>query len=44
LAVVIDNANARVRAFFSEELDDRAKKRLTEAVLDYHRKHLGVER
>jgi hypothetical protein len=44
LAVVVDNANAKVRAFFSEELDDRAKKRLIEAVLDYHRKHLGIEK
>jgi len=44
LALVVDNANAKVRAFFSEELDDRAKKRLTEAVLDYERKHLGVEK
>jgi hypothetical protein len=44
LAVVVDNGNAKVRAFFSEELDDKAKKRLTEAILDYHRKHLGVEK
>jgi len=44
LAVVVDNANAEVRAFFLEELDEKAKKRLMEAVLDYERKHLGVEK
>jgi len=43
LALVVDNANAKVRAFFSEELDDKARKRLIEAVLDYERKHLGIE-
>ena len=44
LAVVVDNDNAKVRAFFLEELDEKAKKKLMEAVLDYEKKHLGVEK
>ena len=44
LAIVVDNDNAKVRAFFLEELDEKAKKKLMEAVLDYEKKHLGVEK
>jgi len=44
LAVVADNASARIWAFFEKELGDDEKKKLFEAVLEFHRKHIGVEK
>jgi hypothetical protein len=44
LAVVVDNASARVRVFLEVELDEREKRRLVEAVLEFYRKWIGVEK
>jgi hypothetical protein len=44
LAVVVDNANARVRVYFEGELSEGDKKRLFEAVLEFYRKHVGAEK
>jgi hypothetical protein len=44
LAVVVDNANARVRLFFEKELEEKEKKKLVEAVIEFYRKHIGVEK
>ena len=42
LAVTVDNANARVRVFFEEELSEDRKKELFEAVMEFYRRHIGV--
>jgi hypothetical protein len=39
MAVVVDNANARVR-----ELTERERKRLVDAVMDFYRRWVGVEK
>jgi hypothetical protein len=44
LAVVVDNANARVRVYFERELGDSEKKLLFEIVLEFYRKHAGLEK
>jgi hypothetical protein len=44
LAVVVDNANARVVVYFEQELSDKDKKVMYEAVLDFYRKWVGVEK
>jgi hypothetical protein len=44
VAVVVDNANARVRVFLEGELDEKEKRRLMEAVLEFYRKWIGVEK
>jgi hypothetical protein len=44
LAVVVDNANARVRLFFENELDEKEKKKLVEVVMEFYRKHIGVQK
>ena len=43
IAVVVDNAGARVRVHFERELSEEERKRLFEAVLEFYRKHIGVE-
>ena len=42
LAVVVDNANAKIKVFFERELDDVDEKKLFETVMDFYRKHIGV--
>ena len=42
IAVVVDNANAKINVYFDYELNDEEKKKLFEAVLDYYKKHIGV--
>jgi len=42
LAVVVDNANAKIKVFFEKELDDADEKKLFEAVTDFYRKHIGI--
>jgi hypothetical protein len=44
LAVVVDNANARVRVYFEGELGEGDRKRLFESVLEFYRKHIGAEK
>jgi hypothetical protein len=44
LAVVVDNASARVRVYFEDELSEGDKKRLFESVLEFYRKHIGAEK
>jgi len=44
IAVVVDNANARVVVYFSSELSDRDKKRLVDTVVEFYRKWIGVEK
>lgn len=44
LSVAIDNAGAKVRVFFERELAEDEKKVLFEAVLDFYRERIGVER
>jgi hypothetical protein len=44
LAVVVDNASARVRVFIEGELDEREKRRLVEAVLEFYREWVGIEK
>ena len=44
LAVVVDNANAWIRVFFEKELSDNEKRKLVEAVNEFYRKHIGVEK
>jgi len=43
LAVVVDNANAKIKVFFEKELDDTDKKKLLETIMGFYRKHVGVE-
>ena len=42
LAVVVDNANAKIKVFFERELDDVDKKKLFETIMDFYRKHIGI--
>jgi len=42
LAVVVDNANAKIKVFFERELDDVDKKKLFETIMDFYRKHIGA--
>jgi len=44
LSVVVDNANARVKVYFEGELDESQRKALYEAVLEFYRKWIGVEK
>ena len=44
LAVVVDNANARVVVYFERELGDSEKKLLFEVVQEFYRKHAGLEK
>jgi F0F1-type ATP synthase delta subunit len=43
IAVVVDNANAKVNVYFDHELNNEEKKKLFEAVLDYYKKHIGIK-
>jgi hypothetical protein len=43
-AVVVDNANAKMVVYFEQELSDRDKKALYEAVMEFYRKWVGVEK
>ncbi|MCC5990384.1 MAG: hypothetical protein LM558_02590 [Thermosphaera sp.] len=43
MVVVVDNNMARVTIHFSEELGDKEKLKLQEAVLEWYRKWIGVE-
>jgi len=44
IAVVVDNANARIRVFFDGELTDDEKTKLVEAINEFYRKWIGVEK
>jgi hypothetical protein len=44
LAVVVDNANARIRVFFEGELKEEEKRKLVEAIMEFYRKWIGVEK
>jgi hypothetical protein len=44
VAVVVDNANARVVVYFSGELSDKDKKKLVDMVVEFYRKWIGVEK
>jgi hypothetical protein len=44
LSVVVDNANARVRVYFEGEIGAEERKKLSEAVMEFYRKHIGVEK
>ena len=44
MVVVVDNNMARVTVYFTEELSNEEKLRLQEAVLEWYRKWIGVER
>jgi hypothetical protein len=44
LAVVVDNAGARVRVYFETELSESERKKLFETVLEFYRKHAGAEK
>jgi len=43
IVVVVDNYNGKIIVHFEKELDVDNKKKLIETVLDYYRKHIGVE-
>jgi len=43
LAVVVDNANAKIRVFFETELKEEEKRKLVEAVNEFYKKWIGVE-
>jgi hypothetical protein len=42
VAVTVDNAAGRVVAHFASDLGEVERKRLMEAVLDFHKRHLGL--
>ena len=42
VAVTVDNAAGRVLAHFPSDLGEEGRKRLMEAVLDFHKRHLGL--
>jgi hypothetical protein len=44
LIVVVDNNMAKVTVYFSEELGDEEELKLQEAVLEWYRKWIGVEK
>jgi hypothetical protein len=44
LAVVVDNANAKITVFFDRELKEAEKRKLVEAVEEFYRKWIGVEK
>ena len=44
LAVVVDNANAKISVFFEKELKEEEKRKLVEAVMEFYRKWIGVEK
>jgi hypothetical protein len=44
IAVVVDNANARIRVFFDSELKEEERKKLVEAVMEFYRKYIGIEK
>jgi sulfur carrier protein ThiS len=43
-AVVVDNANAKVVVHFERELSEEQKKLLYEAVLEFYREWIGIEK
>jgi phosphomannomutase len=43
-AVVVDNADAKIRVYFEGELSEEEEKKLFEAVSEFYRKWLGVEK
>ena len=44
LVVVVDNANAKISVFFEKELKEEEKRKLVEAVMEFHRKWIGIEK
>ena len=44
VVVVVDNDRSRVLVYFSEELGDEEKLKLQEAILEWYRKWIGVEK
>jgi len=44
LAVVVDNANAKISVFFEKELKEEEKRKLVEAVMEFYRKWIGIEK
>jgi hypothetical protein len=44
IAVVVDNANARIRVYFEGELKEEEKRKLVEAVMEFYRKWIGVQK
>jgi hypothetical protein len=44
IVVVVDNERARVTVYFSEELGEEEKLRLQEAIMEWYRKWIGVEK
>jgi phage anti-repressor protein len=42
IAVTVDNAAGRVVAHFASELGEEERRRLMDAVLDFHKRHLGL--
>jgi hypothetical protein len=44
IVIVVDNERARVTVYFREELGEDERLKLQEAVLEWYRKWIGVER
>jgi hypothetical protein len=44
MVVVVDNERARVLVYYREELDEAEKLKLQEAVMEWYRKWIGVEK
>jgi hypothetical protein len=44
LAVVVDNTNAKIKVFFDRELKEEERKKLVEAVEEFYKKWIGVEK
>ena len=44
LSVVVDNANARIRVYTEDVLNDSRKKLLFEVVEEFYRKWIGIEK
>jgi hypothetical protein len=44
MVVVVDNERARVTVYFREELGEDKKLKLQEAIMEWYRKWIGVER
>jgi glutamate dehydrogenase/leucine dehydrogenase len=42
LSVTVDNAGAKVVVHFDRELSEDEKKELSEAVIEFYRKHIGL--
>ena len=42
IAVVVDNASAKIVVYTETELSEDDKKRLMDIVMEYYRKHIGL--